>query len=111
MSTLWKDYNSYNNCKNTFQIYRCFLVHLQNIENLDTMLLPFYLQCVKQRQQVLISIQYKQTPAMQMIWNKKKVKIDRRSMYFSDFSKVDLWTIADIYDNSTLRGFEFWQGK
>ena len=32
-------------------------------------------------------------------------------VYFSDFREASLWTIADLYDNGTLRIFEFWQVK
>ena len=91
---------------------QCLLVHCNyDIKNLETRLAPFYRECLKQWQQVLISMQYRQTPATQMIWNNHKIKRDGKSVYFSDFREAGLWIIADLYDNGTLRDFKFWQGK
>ena len=91
---------------------KTFLLHC----NFDTDILSnkvpaFYRDGLKNWLKCMKILKYRQTLGTQIVWNNNLIKIQDKSVYFSDFRQAGLWTVADLYAGTHLINFEVWNKR
>ena len=79
-------------CGKTFLCYCNYAV-----EKLPKTMPKFYLNCLRQWQEIIQLIEYRTTLSQQMVWNNKEICVNGNPVYYDYFREAGLWTIKDLY--------------